>query len=181
MIDYKAAGIISMKKALEAGNKEAEIKFLSSLTSEESNIYKTALPVSWVPIEIAAQLFKKGATMLYPHDPKGLEKLGRAEALDELTGIYKIFLKMTTVPYLMNQAAKLWRNYHKKGQARVEGNPEEKTGYFIVEDFPELPEIIQIVTSGYLIGSLELTGAKNVQVTREASDSQLWRWKIKWE
>ncbi len=181
MIDYKAGSLISMKKMLQAGKQEEEKHFLASLTPAENNIYKTALSVSWVSIRAAAQLLEKGAEALFPGDPGGMERIGHAEALDELQGIYKIFLKITTVPYLMNQSAKLWRSYYKKGQARTEGNPEEKAGAFIVEDFPKLPEIMQRLVSGYLAGALELTGARNVQVTLDPSDSQVWRWNIKWE
>lgn len=179
-MEMKAASVIFMRDLMKKAPREKEREFLGQLTAEEKVHYQNSLPVSWLPIKIAASLLAKGASILYPDDPAPLQTFTKAEAENDLQGVYRVLLRVINIPALVNQTAKLWEKYYKQGKARTEANLGAKRAIMYVEDFPELPAELRETVTGYLYGALDLTGVKNVKITQDPSNTKSWKWVVTW-
>lgn len=181
MAKFKGSGVVFLRTRIQAAGRAEEKALLAKLTPEEADAYTKAMAITWIPLDITAALFRKVAEVLYPGNPKGIFELGRGQARDNLSGIYKIILKLTTVPFLAGQSAKLWRTYYDFGNARTELNADLKKGVLIVENHPDLPKEIRELTRGYIAGAMELTKSEGIQVQSDESNPEAWKWIVHWK
>jgi len=56
-----------------------------------------------------------------------------------------------------------------------------KSGDLVALGLPDLTPVQRQYINGYFVGVLELTGAKQIKVTRHDADPQAWRWSLSWE
>lgn len=180
MAEYKGTTIVFLRGFMREQGEDKESALLGQLSKAEREVYELSLPMSWVPATTAAQLLDKAARVAFPSDPERLERLGAAQAHDHLTGIYKILLRVATIPFVISQSAKLWSTYHNKGRAYVEREGDEPRGVLVVEGYPDLPEPIRTMSVGYVRGVLELTKANDITVRPDFSNPAEWRWVVTW-
>jgi hypothetical protein len=176
-----AAGLYFIKKRVKAAGVVAEQALLKLLTLAERDYYYKALPVVWIPIEIAAEVYPKAAEVLLPGDQSGVWKLGRDQAHADLSGIFRALLVVTTVPFALRQASRFWTSYYKDGRAGVENLTDECSADFYVADYPDLPSKINDVVSGYIAGVMERAGAHDIKVLVNERDPNKRRWSATWK
>lgn len=178
----KASGIVFARTLLHAKGGAAEQTLLSQLTSQEVTWYQNALPVTQLPVEVLEKIICLAAPLLYPQPDRNasLRAFGRAGAINNLNGVYKILLRLTTPDFAIKQAARLWSTYFNQGQARAykDGN---KRIVFEVSGFPELPALLRQMLAGYIQGAAEMTGIRNAQVALHEDNPQQWRWITVWD
>jgi len=177
---YKGTTIVFLRRFLGGLGDGKEQALRDQLSPDELELYETSQSMSWLPAEAAASVLEKASQVAFPGDPERLQKLGVAQAHDHLTGIYRLLLRVTTIPFVIGQSAKLWSTYHDTGRARVEREADEKRGTLIVEGYPELPRAISTMSVGYVHGTLELTKVKDISVVPNFSDPNEWRWEVTW-
>ena len=158
-----------------------EERLLVGLDPSDRELYNNALAVSWIDVGGAARIYDTAARILYPDSDEPLVDLGRDMAHADLTGIYKVLLRVATIPMVIERAARLWSTYHKKGDARIEREGNAKRADLIIDGYPELPQAIRVNVSGYVQGVVELTGSKNARVVHTGGRPEAWRWSISWE
>ncbi|MBN1595845.1 hypothetical protein JW933_07965 [candidate division FCPU426 bacterium] len=180
MIKYKGTGIKILNHLFASHGQDQEAKFLAILTPEEKEGYENIMATSWVPIDLAARLFAKAAEVLFPGDCEGLMKIGREQALNNLTGIYKILIRITTLNFVLSQTALLWKTYFDQGKAQGLGEAEKKKAILRVTGIPDMPKASRQVVAGYVVGVLELINIKNTKVRHMESNPQCWEWEITW-
>ncbi len=181
MATTRSASTIFLRKLLREKGGGTEGRFLEKLKPEERQLYQTLLPVTRVPLATFDRFITLGAAVLFPDDPAGQRKFGRAMARDNLTGLYRFLAQIMTVPFLIKQVAAIWRNYYDQGQARAEKDPECNLGKIIVTDFPDMPACVLELSAGFMEGALEMTGAKSIRVSVDSSDRTAWAWSVTWE
>jgi hypothetical protein len=177
----RAIGAIFVRNMVREKGPDAERRFQNELSPDENQYFQTAIANSWVPVAFINKVYRLGAEIVYPNDPRGLQYLGEAMARNHLIGIYKIFLSIATVPFLVAQCPKLWKAYNREGRFRVEWNEGDTFGKAIVEDIPDLPETYREVLSGYITGALSLAGCENVHVVHNDEDENAWKWIASWK
>ncbi|MDI6739687.1 MAG: hypothetical protein QME74_04920 [Candidatus Edwardsbacteria bacterium] len=177
----KGTGISWLRELIEAKGPDADQAMARALSPEDYRAYRTAMPISWVPEESATRIFKAAGDILFADAPSPLDEVGRGMAKSNMTGIYSMLLKLTTIPFIMSQASRLWRTYHDSGDASVSGEKGANRAVLVVSGFPELPADMRQVLRGYVMGLGELTGAKNVKVALDESDPNAWKWVSTWE
>lgn len=180
MADYKGTGVVSVREAIQKRGSQAENSLFDLLTSEEKQVYLKTMPIHHIPIEQGTAIIVKAASVLYPQDNLAVHKLGFEMADHDLKGIYRFMVKLATVPFIIKQAASLWKVYSVKGRAWAEPRG-EKSAVFLLEGYPELPERFREMMSGYIQGTLSFTGVKNIKITRQNDDPNVWKWPITWE
>ncbi|NTV53316.1 MAG: hypothetical protein HGA76_09945 [Candidatus Firestonebacteria bacterium] len=181
MAKYKGAGLAALKKQIVDLGSAKEQELLAKLTPEEKQVYTAVLSSAWLPIDIAAHLLQKGAEVISPGNPDlGLHQIGLFQARYNLAGIYKPLMRITTVYFVVQQAAKLWTTYFDRGQALAVKVADKNLIEFSVDDFPELPYSNRRIVNGFIEGTLEFTGTKNIRVTHQSENSQSWKWHIIW-
>jgi hypothetical protein len=181
MGNIKGVTIFSLRKEVLKKGPDFYDQFASRLEPELRQVFQATLSNAWVPLQKYSALIQAAAWALYPDDPDGLRKIGRTVALDHMRGIYKFFLKVLSVPYLLGQVPRLWKTYHDCGVPYVDGNIQDRQVSLVVENFPVMPPAFPETNAGYIEASLELASARNVRVTFDASNPKAWRWNITWE
>lgn len=178
---FKGTTIEYIRRLIRERGEAAEAELLSKLAPDEIEIFQNTLPLTWISPVKAGRILEISSQILYPDHPHPNRELGRTTAIDNLTGIYRILLRIATVPMVIQKTAKLWTTYHKKGNASASREPGKNIGYLVVSDYPDLPAEIRENIIGYVGGVLSLTGAKNIEVIPDASNISAWQWKIAWE
>lgn len=179
MGNYKGTGVVFMQSLLKRHGSAIEQKFLAQLNAKERDYFRQTLEFHWIPIEIITRFFELAAPLLYPGDTSGLRRIGREMARDHLQGVYRIVLRVVTIEYIIEKAARLWRTYHQVGTTRMERIGDHQL-HFVVLGYPDLPSAFRECTSGYIAGVLELAGAKDIHIVRTNDNQQEWRWKMAW-
>jgi hypothetical protein len=176
----KATGFEFLKKKMREQGLQFETDFLAKLSADEVDLYWKALPISWVDLNNLSHVFEIAAAMLFPNHPRPLIEFGREEAQHAMTGLYKVLLRLATVPMIVQKTAVLWKVYYESGQARAEFPPDKKQASLIVTNYPELPYNNRTIVLGYTLGLLDLTGAKNIRYDEDYHDPLAWRWNFYW-
>jgi uncharacterized protein (TIGR02265 family) len=175
----KASDIVVIRKMLAERGAEAEKSFLDQLTPEVQVCYQQALPSQWIDNAVQAPVFAAAARVLYPLDATGLRTLAATVAKFNFSGVYRIFLQIPTVGFIVKNVARTWRAFYEKGNSRVE-DLTATSAVLVVEGFPELTATEREYLCGYYAGILELTGATNIRVRKIEQDPQAWKWSIQW-
>jgi hypothetical protein len=181
MEDYKGVGIVFLRKFVQAHGEAIERKLISGLTPLQLQTYQHAQNRHWISTGTAAEIFHIVAQLLYPGDDLGLQHLGRERAKYNFSGIYRTLLKVATIPFLVRQAAKMWRISYNQGVAKAERIENKNEVHFFVENYPGLPPVLREVGCGYIRGVVEFAGKKNIQVRKEDLNPKLWKWIITWD
>ena len=180
MAKTKGTDVAALRHLLEEAGPDKLKAFFERLDAEARECFHRITPSSWTPVEEQLAFYEHAAAVLFPGHPEPLRQLGRAMAEKTFRGIYKIFLRLPTVTFIMSRAAQVWRSYYDQGEAEVEQTGEGE-GIFRVRGFPGLPRRMREVICGHMSVLLEATGAKNVRMQIEDGDPNAWRWVIRWE
>lgn len=156
-----------------------EKQFRDGMSSEAREAYDSALPISWVPDQVVAEMEESAAAVLFPDEPNGLQNVGRLQAKHDLGGIYNVLLRITTVPVLIKKSARLWSTYHDQGNADI-ADQGARTATLLVMNYPDLPRSMRQVTTGYVAGAVEMTRARDVDVALNERDPRRWAWVVTW-
>jgi hypothetical protein len=178
---YRGSAVHSLREQFKQHGESVEKCFLESITSEQALMYLSALPLSWVALRTAKIIFEKAAPLLYPEHPQALQCIGYDRAKNNLTGLYKFILKVSTPAFVIGQTAKIWNLYYNMGKASSLIDVRRNRAEMHVTGFPEWPRTFREITSGYIVGAVELTGAKNIRLERDDSDPEDWKWVGSWE
>jgi hypothetical protein len=177
----KGPGVTWLRHLIDQKGPEAEQTMARVLSPEDYKAYRTAMPISWIPEEVITRIFKAAGDVLFAGSPSPLLEVGRGMAKDNMTGIYKFMLRMTTIPFIMSQASRLWHTLHDTGEASACAGPGNNAVTFTVTGFPAIPADMREVLRGYVTGLGELTGAKNVRTRIDESDPNAWKWVSIWD
>lgn len=180
MTEYKGTAIVFLRTLMAQQPDPMRQAFERSISPDDLRVFRSTLSVSMVPIEVATRLYVAACAVIYSHEPAdvGLRKLGRALATDNLSGIYRLVLKVLSVRMLIEHSPRLWRTYHNSGDVRAQSlGP---THYqLIVTGSPDLPDAYREFVCGYVEGATEITGGKNPRVSKSGTPQE-WRWDVTW-
>lgn len=179
MSDYKASFLGVIRRLLR-DRQIAEEMLLTKLTAEARSVFETAAMTSWIAHRHADEITATAAHLLFSQQPRPVYEFGREQAHCDLTGIYKILLRVVSVEFAMSQTAKLWSTYHRHGHATAEKQPDRTAGAVVVKDFADITEVQLESTAGYIHGLLELTGAGEVKVHLNTRDRRAIRFETSW-
>jgi hypothetical protein len=180
MTEYKGTAITFLRSLLSEQPESVQRSFESAPSSEDIEQFRSVLAISNIPIAYATRLYLAAAPALYPDDAVeiGLRRIGRALARDNLSGIYRLVLKVLTVSMLIAQCARLWRTYHSTGNASTR-RVSDKHYLLLVTDCPDLPELYREFVCGFVEGAITQTGGRDPRVTKAGKPSE-WSWDVTW-
>ena len=145
-------------------------RWLSELDSDTSNAYGVTLSASqWYPLREYLEIpMKVCCNMFYGGDLRGARELGSFNAEYSLRGAYAIFMKMGSVRFIMERAAKILPMYYRPSTLGV-ANIASNSCDLLVSSFPEMTSIIEHRIAGWVTGALEIHGCKAIDVRIEDS------------
>lgn len=177
MSKTKGTDVAALRKLIQLKGQGFEPTFLAALTPELAKLYREILPFTWTPVEQQTELYAAAAAALFPGHPEPMRELGRAMAQQTFSGIYKIFLRIPSMSFILSRVAQMWQTYYDAGEASVEEYT-GRSGVLVVRNFPELPRRMREVVCGHLQVLVEATGAKQVRVVLNDRDPAAWRWEV---
>jgi len=126
----------------------------------ESPVYAT----DWYPIINAAILPTKAIGHLFYDDiKKGAWEVGRFSAEVSLTGIYKVFIKLTSPAHIIDRASKIMETYYRPAEIAVVERPHKGVRLHI-KKLPTNDAVIEHRISGWMERALEINNCKNISI-----------------
>lgn len=179
MAGYKGTGIVCLKKAISQAGADKEKVLLALLNEEERKVWETVLAFQWIPIEVANKFAIYGSKVLHPDKSlnDGLYAMGIERAKSDVNKVYRLIFKIVNIDTILKKATSIWKTIHQAGECTSEVIEKEGTGFYTLTNYPDFPEEVAHVTSGYIHGLLEVAGKKNVEVDVQKYGTG-WRWHI---
>lgn len=183
-MEVKGAGVLSVIGFVETKFPERFEEWRKGLPeSSRILIEGKILANQWYPVEEAITVpMKKICEMFYGGSLKGAWEYGRYSSEKELTGIYKIFIKLSNVNMLIKKASGVFSLYYKPGRMELREN---KPGRAILDivGFEGMEEVNEYDIGGWIERSGEFYNLKNLSVSIEKAISkgdEFTRYKIEW-
>lgn len=182
MGDIKGAGSVYLRNLLKAKGQDAWKTILDKLSTEEQERLQTVTYVSWTSIEFAVKTCVLGTEILYPNEvlEKRIINFCASMAQDQMKGVYKFLFRFAKPDFVINQAAKIWKTIHNVGKAYMAKNQDNHSCDFIIEDYPDMPELFLTMQKGYLTAVMEMTGVKNINTKVDFSNKNKWIYHLSW-
>lgn len=139
-------------------------QWLDSLTPESQELMKKTKSSDWYPIEdgILAPT-KNMCDMFYSSTKEGAWKSGRYSAEVSLTGIYKVFVVISTPIFLIKRASRILGTFYDPTEVAVVENSDKS----MLVHFTKLPvksEHLEYRIAGWMEKALEICGCKNLSI-----------------
>lgn len=147
--------------------KEGLTKWLESLNSEAAALYQEANTIQinhWYPIKVA--YLDPTAAMceiFFGGDPGAAREIGRFSAEFALKGVYKAFVKMTSVSFFIKRASLLMTTYYQPSRMEVATLGNNRAVLHLTE-FPEPHPLIEARIAGWVERALEIHGCREPRV-----------------
>jgi hypothetical protein len=180
MNTLKATDIVTLRKILREKGADPERVVVERLSPEAKTAYENVLATSWISQAVEKEIMESCLRELFPGEPQGFRLLGKLLAQHNLTGVYKVFLRIPTIEFIMKRVGDLWRMFFQIGSAKVEITAPHH-GLLTVSGYPDFMPYQRELVAGYIQGIMGLAGAHQVQTTQLSFDPSAWKWEITWE
>ncbi|HEX7665300.1 MAG TPA: DUF2378 family protein [Polyangiaceae bacterium] len=166
----------------ELRKRDLEARFTEELNDAAAKErFDSALATDWVPVGDMDRFMRTAAPLLYPGKVGALRLLGRDVAQDHLPTVYKILIRVASVQFVIEQAARIFKTYNSTGDAHTEKRPGVKNSVdLVITDYPEMNGPLRESGAGFIIGTLELVGAKDVRVIIDDANPRRWVFHVTW-
>jgi len=124
------------------------------------------LPTAWVPFDLFTELNVAIDAQLGNGDSKLIREMGRYAARANLPTIYRIFLRMGSVHFVLGKASRLWQVHYDSGEMAHEQLGED-AGRLTVRGFTTPHRAHCLSVLGWVEGAIELTGKTPVEAREE--------------
>ncbi len=181
MARHKGNSIFTLRKLFKTKGEPFFQAFLGRLSPEAKKDFLSAISVTWVDIEIYAEIIEKAAPLIYPNDSKCLEKLGTYLVKEHLPKLYKIFFPVFSLKFVITKSTRIWPHYYDTGASHIENFAVKEGGQgyrltMVVTGFPELPKVLRKLVSGWIYGMMEICGETNFIIKLDESNPNAWSW-----
>jgi hypothetical protein len=176
----KGTDVVSLRSEVRARGGEFEQQYRDALSPPARSLYDEALAFSWSPVEDQMEVYQSAARLLFPAASEPMADLGRALARRTYTGIYRAFLRIPSIKFIMSRAASMWDSFYDTGTATVEST-DANSAELVVRGFPGMPAPMREMVKGHMSVLLEMTGARNPSIRHIAANPSEWRWHASWE
>lgn len=159
---FKGTGFKTMLKALEDMYGEDGLKKVLDAGTPELRSYasKKILDNEWIPDRIGSNLLVTADKLLGRNDTVLIRKVGYWLAKDNLKGIYKIYVKMSSIAGLLKRADQIWRQYFSTGTVKVLLSEKKHYQFEVVEYIPDVDTCPGVL--GWLDAFIEAYKVKGV-------------------
>ena len=150
----------------ERFGEEGYQKWLNALPPDTQTIYSDKiLPTSWYPLkQVLMEPTKKLCEIFYGGGMKGAWESGRFSAEQGLKGVYKMFIKLGSVHFLIKKASTILPTYFDPSHIDIL-ELGEKNALLHITKFEEADPTIDNRIGGWIERALEISGCKNIRVS----------------
>ncbi len=182
--ELKAAGFNSLIKALrEAVPAVAFDAFIAGLPPRTAAlIVQPPLAMSWISLEDSVPVYPLSFERLFNRDPGKMFELGRAQLRADMTGIYRMFLRVASPRIVARRTSEIYRMYARECGTMDVRVDEPGRLEILVQDRPFASPAFYHYLRGSVFGVIELTGVKRLSVTivEGGGDSSRCQLRVTW-
>jgi len=181
MPKIKGSGYNTLRYLLKSKDEDFKERYYSKLSSEELKCMKMGISVGWynLALDEHSSALAILAKMLYPNDPKYLQRMGQEMAKHTMPSFYKVFIRIPSIEFVMTKTAAIWNSFYDTGEACVE-NFQKDQYTFVLKNFPDYPAFMREYMCGWLKGMCELLNMKNIIVKKIETDPNAWKWEVRY-
>jgi len=101
---------------------------LSTLPDADQSEFAGMIPMGWYSLDMYSRLLRQLVVVHGQTSGRLLEECGAFSAEQDLTTLYKAFLRFADPGLTLDQSVKLWRRFHDTGVWRVERDDKRAVG-----------------------------------------------------
>lgn len=185
MSNYRGIAFLAAIKYIndKYGN-DGFLKVLESLSPEDKEVITGKLnPVTLYPMKAYIGLLSAADKIFGKGDYALCGDIGRFEAGETFSGLYKVFLEVGNPQAVIRKASLAWRTLHDAGDLEIEQS-NDKYVRGKITNFPDSHKAFCNVLLGYFSKVLEMSGAKNLDVKEtkcRVNGDDCCEFELKWE
>lgn len=163
-MEVRGSVIQSINTYVETFHPDGYEKWKSALSEESKKLVQRTSSSKWYPInEGILEPTKKMCDLFYTNAHEGAWKSGRFSAEVGLTGIYKVFVVISTPVFLIKRASRVLATFYTPTEVSVVDSSEHS----MLVHFTKLPkesELLEYRISGWMEKALEICGCKDLSL-----------------
>lgn len=144
---------------------EGHDKWFDTLSSEARDAFtKKILSSAWYPLkEMFIDPTRQVCDLFYNGNHKGAWENGRYSAEKSLKGIYKVFIRIGSVHFLIKKASTILPTYYEPSRIEIKDVSDNSTILHITQ-FEEADVIIDNRIGGWIERAMEICGCKTTDI-----------------
>ena len=161
----KAAGVNSMIEVLASLAPDRFRAWVGTLPPATADlIHRRRNPQSWVPLEALNPLYTLSLDGLFDGNIERLFELGRLQLRNDLSGIYRVFLRVASPGFVADRSAAIYAVYGQDcGTLKVVDRTEHSLDV-LIDQRPLPSAAVFEYLRGSIFGAIELTSVKDLAV-----------------
>jgi hypothetical protein len=184
-MEIKGVAVKSIPEFVKKRHPEYYSSWYNSLPRESKELFQTGIISNkWYPVDHAAVLpTRKIGEILYNNDSnKAAWESGRYSAEIALTGVYKIYVRLSSPSHIISRASRIFSAYYNPAEIATQKATSKSVEVHMTK-FAPASELIEHRIGGWIEKALELSGCNDVKVKFEkslAKGDALTLYKINW-
>ncbi len=148
-------------------------KWLAAMPAASKKIFDSPILASewYEPAAAFQEPTKAVCAAFYGGDLSGARELGKFAAVYSMKGIYKIFMKVASVTFVLERAGQIFTSYYKPSAISVTTHG-DKAVTLSVTQFEGMTAYVEARIGGWLEGVLEMCARKEIKVITKKSMSK---------
>jgi hypothetical protein len=150
-------------------------EWLNALPDTSRNIMSNHIVVNeWYPINESLTIpLRTIGQVFYGNDwKKACWELGRYDAEETLTGIYKLYVRFGSPAHLISRAGRVMAAYYDNAQIKLQQSGKNRVVLHITR-FDQPDEAIEYNMAGWIEKALEISGCKSIRIDLTQSLARL--------
>jgi len=183
-MNVRGTVIRSIDEFVKMHHPAGHAEWLAKLPPESVAILKSAGNTKWYPVPEGVLIPTQVMCDMFYDDPrKGAWESGRYSAQSALTGIYKIFVLISTPTFLLKRATRIISTFYDPSELEVASSTDNSM-VILYKTLPAKSELIECRIAGWMERALEMCGCKNLSVKIPRSlgkDDEVFEVNIRWD
>jgi hypothetical protein len=164
--ESKASGLLSWTKVVRASVDGASwSRFVAALPAESRALFeRPPLAVTWLPVRLTLPIWQIAAEVLFHGDLEKMTEIGRRQIREDLSTIYRVFIRILSPRYVAERAASLYGTYFRNNGTMAVLDETDHSLDVQVDGVPQPTPAFYASLRGSIIGTIEMTGVHDVRV-----------------
>lgn len=164
-MSIKGSAVKATKEYVLKKHPDRYEEWLKKLSPQARNIISNPiLATQWYPIEESVvEPTTTACDLFFDKLENAAWQMGEFSADQALSGIYKVFVLISTPQFIISRGAKVFQSYYKDSEIIIKDKSEEHVRLQIVK-FPYPHEVMECRIAGWISGAIQKTGHKKIDV-----------------
>ncbi len=165
-MQVKGTAVKSIPEFIQSEHKEKYLEWLQLLSNESQAIFNNPIKANyWYPIEAAIiEPTLAMAPLIFRNASKAAHECGRFSAKLALTGVYSLYVKMSSPTHIIERAGRILVAYYNPSELIVAQTTKNSVTLHITQ-FKKPHQIIDARFAGWMEKALELSGCSKIKVS----------------